>query len=179
MSEDTGKLRPLGEATGYVLDEAHKLGPIGTEDPTVRTVNADTVPMRPPVSANNDDADMPMATAKPAAASTPVAPLLRYRIQEHKGQWYVGYFLPDPRKNMKLQLIAKTQHRSRPVADGHMVNRALTVCRKKNVYLLQMVYSNETGAFAFWDTEADALEGAKKSEQACVLYRPNGKWEAL
>lgn len=150
MTEDIRKLRPLvteGQA-------------IVTEDPTVQTVNADSV-------------------APAANAGTPLAALLRYRIQEHLGQVYVGYFLPDPRKNGKLQLIAKTQHRSRYVAEGHMQTRALTTCKKQKVYLVQMVYSNETGAFGFWQTDADARKGAELSEHACILYRPDGTWQAL
>lgn len=140
-------------------------------------MNEDTRKLRPLTGAGpNPLAPVPEDQPQPGdpVAGQPVAPLLRYRIQEHLGQVYVGYFLPDPRKGMKLQLIAKTQHRSRPVADGHMVTRALTTCRKQNVFLVQMVYSSETGAFAFFSTETEALAGAVKSEQACILYRPGG-----
>jgi hypothetical protein len=120
----------------------------------------------------------PIPINKPAGL-TSLTPMLRYRVQEANGQVHVGYFLPDPKDHGKLKIVARTQHRNRVVADGHMVNRALTTAGKMGKPWLQLVFTNETGAYQAYDTEAAAIEAAAKSELPCVLYRPDGTWDAL
>lgn len=115
------------------------------------------------------------------AALTSLTPLLRYRYQEANGQVHVGYFLPDPKAKTTavLKLVARTQHRNRVVADGHLVNRTRTTARTSGKFWLQLVFTSDTGAFQAFETEADATAAATKSELPCVLYRPDGTWDAL
>lgn len=115
------------------------------------------------------------------AALTSLTPLLRYRVQEANGQVHVGYFLPDPESKPAgaLKLIARTQHNNRVVADARIVSRALAAAKKAGKPWLQFVFTQDTGAFQAFETEAVAIEAATKSELPCVLYRADGTWEAL
>lgn len=113
------------------------------------------------------------------AALTSLTPMLRYRVQEANGQVHVGYFLPDPKNHQKPKLVARTQHRNRFIADDRIVKRAVAAAAKAKKPWIQFVFTQDTGAFQAFETEADAIEAAQKSELPCVLYRPDGTWDAL
>lgn len=120
----------------------------------------------------------PIPVNQPAAL-TSLTPMLRYRVQEGNGQTHVGYFLPDPKNHNKLRIVARTQHNNRVIADDRIVKRAVAASVKGGKSWIQFVFTNDTGAFQAFETEADAIEAATKSELPCVLYRPDGTWDAL
>lgn len=113
------------------------------------------------------------------AALTSLTPMLRYRVQEANGQWHVGYFLPDPKAKGALKLVARTQHPKRNYADDRIVKRALAAAVKAKKPWIQFVFTQDTGAFQAFETEAVALETAAASQLPCVIYRPDGTWEAV
>jgi hypothetical protein len=113
------------------------------------------------------------------ASLTSLTPMLRYRIQEAHGQHHVGYFLPDPKARGKLKMVARTQHRSRNVADARIIRRARSVCMRAKKPWLQYVFTSDTGAFQAFEDEAVAIEAATKSELPCVLYSVDGTWRHL
>lgn len=113
------------------------------------------------------------------AALTSLTPLMRYRVQEANGQTHVGYFLPNPENHGKLKLVARTQHRNRIIADDRIVKRAMVASHKAGKPWIQFIFTADTGAFQAFEDEATAIEAATKSELPCVLYRPDGTWDAL
>jgi len=124
------------------------------------------------------DTNNPIPINQPAAISA-ATPMLRYRVQEANGQVHVGYFLPDPDKRGTVKLVARTQHNNRGIADDRIVKRALAAAKKGGKPWVQYVFTQDTGAFQAFETEAAAIDAATKSELPCVLYRPNGTWDAL